>query len=1096
MTPDIKQILRHYPDAIIARGHRYLRSGHVLSTTLREFPFGIMFSGDVEGSGGNVYDVALTFDHSGKLLNSFCSCPMAGSCKHEVAVLLGWQEQMKGGADNGSNVAPHEVQAGRDWLMQLQEELKRGEITPPECLVYVLKASSRKGSALSLQVFKTRRLQKGGYARLASYRNYDQVRLNHDRPAFVQEGDVAVLLALRMHDSQQGFSFYGDEFALSDSSGYRLVMAALDTGRCYWQDTDNHALQWGESCKKSFAWKEENGRLGATLADWPPHWRLINTSPPLALDVEGLRVHPLDTGLPNHVVDLLLKAPALRPQVWGTVWPLLRETFSKASLPLPKQVQAPREINDLLPQPHLHFYTDKVMQGRHSLEIHRASLRAVYGEAEVAGQEPGEFLSVMKAGENLVIRRELGMEGQWLAALPPLLPVSSMPDRNVPRDERRHDFGLRDESDWPRYMQQHLPRFVDSGWQVSFSDDFPWRLQDLEAAVWYGDLSDGPDRNGWFSLGLGVEIDGEKISLVPLLVTALERMSLSDRQQLMQEEGPAFLHVLHEQQVLKAPTARLRPLLEVLMNMFGRVDQARPISKNGDLRLHQLEAARLAATTDVPWKNGADLRELGAKLENFSGLDVVPVPAAFKAQLRPYQQSGLDWLQFLCSHQFGGVLADDMGLGKTIQTLAHIAVEKEQGRLQKPALIVCPKSLLPNWRAEAARFAPGLRVLCIVGTQRDALLAQMHEHDLVITTYPLLARDMDTLIKQKFSMCVCDEAQQLKNHKTQMAHAVRHINAGQRLALTGTPMENHLGELWSLFDWLQPGYLGNDAEFRRHFRHPVEKNGDRQAAQRLSRRIKPFMLRRTKQDVATELPPKTEILQTVEVVGAQRDLYETVRATMDKKVREVIAKKGLARSSIEILEALLKLRQVCCDPRLLGETGSKAGSAKLALLLDLLPEMIEDGRRILLFSQFTSMLALIEVALKARGIDYVKLTGQTRDREAPVTRFQQGEVPLFLISLKAGGSGLNLTAADTVIHYDPWWNPAVEQQATDRAHRIGQDKPVFVYKLICEGTLEERMLALQARKAALAQSVYDGAGTAGGLLGADDLRELFRPLGE
>jgi len=489
------------------------------------------------------------------------------------------------------------------------------------------------------------------------------------------------------------------------------------------------------------------------------------------------------------------------------------------------------------------------------------------------------------------------------------------------------------------------------------------------------------------------------------------------------------------------------------------------------------------------------LRALGQRLEDFTGLEAVALPAGFGAELRPYQQTGLNWLQFLRAHGFGGVLADDMGLGKTAQALAHLWVEKCAGRLDRPALVVCPKSLLPNWRNEAARFAPGLRLLCVHGSQRAPLLEAVADFDVVVTTYPLLARDSDALARQEFSLLICDEAQQLKNPRTQAAQAARRIGARQKLALTGTPLENHLGELWALFDLLLPGYLGDADGFRRRVRTPVERDGDTEVARRLARRIKPFLLRRTKDEVATELPPKTEILRTVTLSGGQRDLYETVRATMDAKLREVIARKGLARASIEILEALLKLRQVCCDPRLLpGEARAGAASAKLELLFELLPALLQEGRRVLLFSQFTSMLALIEAELADRGIGYVKLTGQTRDRETPVARFQSGAVPVFLISLKAGGVGLNLTAADTVIHYDPWWNPAVETQATDRAHRIGQDKPVFVYKLIAEGTVEERILALQARKAELAAGIYGAEAGLGGALDAEDLAALLQPL--
>jgi len=311
-------------------------------------------------------------------------------------------------------------------------------------------------------------------------------------------------------------------------------------------------------------------------------------------------------------------------------------------------------------------------------------------------------------------------------------------------------------------------------------------------------------------------------------------------------------------------------------------------------------------------------------------------------------------------------------------------------------------------------------------------------------------------------------------------------------------MENHLGELWSLFHFLLPGLLGDSRQFRKLFRTPIEKHDDRQRRDQLAARVRPFLLRRTKDQVATDLPPKTEMTRTIELELAQRDLYESIRLAMNSKVRREIARKGLARSTIIILDALLKLRQVCCDPRLVKiEAARKVHvSAKFDALMEMLGEMLEEGRRILLFSQFTSMIKLIEEELRKRDVSWVKITGNTRDRDTPIRRFQRREVPLFLISLKAGGTGLNLTAADTVIHYDPWWNPAVEDQATDRAHRIGQDKPVFVYRLIVRGSVEEKMLALQERKRALAQGIYGGreARRAAPFSGKD-LELLFQPLG-
>jgi SNF2 family DNA or RNA helicase len=356
-----------------------------------------------------------------------------------------------------------------------------------------------------------------------------------------------------------------------------------------------------------------------------------------------------------------------------------------------------------------------------------------------------------------------------------------------------------------------------------------------------------------------------------------------------------------------------------------------------------------------------------------------------------------------------------------------------------------------------------------------------------------LLRDIEALIVFEWSIAVLDEAQAIKNPRSKVALAASRLHAAQRLALTGTPIENHLEELWSIFTYAVPGLLPERSRFTRLFRTPIEKHGnaDRRAA--LGARIAPFLLRRTKEGVAQELPEKTEIVQRVPLIGRQRDLYETIRLTMHKRVRDEVERRGLARSRIVVLDALLKLRQVCCDPRLL-KLDAAAGiheSQKLDALLEMLESLLDDGRRILLFSQFTSMLDLIVPELGKRNIPFVELRGDTRDRETPVARFQNLEVPLFLISLRAGGTGLNLTAADTVIHYDPWWNPAVERQATDRAHRIGQDQHVFVYKLIAEDSVEERILELQERKAALAATLFDEAAGPTVDLDLADIDRLF-----
>lgn len=412
-------------------------------------------------------------------------------------------------------------------------------------------------------------------------------------------------------------------------------------------------------------------------------------------------------------------------------------------------------------------------------------------------------------------------------------------------------------------------------------------------------------------------------------------------------------------------------------------------------------------------------------------------------------------------------------------------------------MVVMPTSLIPNWQDEAARFAPALKVVALHGATRKKHFAHLAEYDVLLTTYALLPKDIELLEQVPLHVLVLDEAQYIKTPGSKAAQAARQLNARQRLCLSGTPLENHLGELWSLFHFLMPGWLGDSKRFSRDYRVPIEKLGDDARLQHLNARIKPFLLRRTKEQVATELPAKSEIVHWVDLNDAQRDVYETVRLAMDKKVRAEIDRKGMARSQIIILEALLKLRQVCCDLRLVNSIAPPApgkSSGKLTSLLQLLDELLGNGRRILLFSQFTSMLGLIEQELHKRGVPYALLTGTTRDRRAPVKDFQDGKLQIFLISLKAGGVGLNLTAADTVIHYDPWWNPAAENQATDRAYRIGQEKPVFVYKLITRGTVEEKIQRLQQEKSALAAGILDAREAGDWRLQGDDIDALLAPL--
>jgi superfamily II DNA or RNA helicase len=644
-----------------------------------------------------------------------------------------------------------------------------------------------------------------------------------------------------------------------------------------------------------------------------------------------------------------------------------------------------------------------------------------------------------------------------------------------------------------------VPQLRAFGWRVEIAADYPWQILESEAP-WYAQVENERGSAQWFNLELGIEVDGRRINLLPALLDLLERVPPSARLDSLAPAGArCFALPVDGHRFVTVPLERMRILLKVLRELYQPDEDDRLAVRFPGIQaaaLGRLDAAFGGGRGEgLRWGGATGVRERGCGLLG-PPAEAAP-PAGLRAELRPYQAHGLAWLQHLRRHDAGGILADDMGLGKTLQAIAHVVAEKEAGRLDGPALIVGPTSLVGNWRRELARFAPYLKVLVLHGPGRRGLWSKLAHADVVVTTYPVLVRDEARLAAARFPLALLDEAQAIKNpgslaHKAALAIVARH-----RLCLTGTPVENSLSELWALFEFLNPGLLGEAEPFAARYVRPIEREGATGRLEELRALVAPYVLRRTKEEVAPELPPKTEIVRPVELKGGQRDLYESLRLAAHAEVRQAIAARGLGASTITILDALMRLRQCCCDPRLLpGEAAQEvAESAKYELLMELIAQQRERGRRMLVFSQFASMLALIGEGLRRAGIPFVVLTGATTDRQRPIDAFQGGRADVFLISLKAGGTGLNLTSADTVIHYDPWWNPAAQAQATDRAHRIGQTRPVFVYNLIVAGSVEERMLALQQRKRALAEGLLGRAG-AGLPLSVADVDRLFQPIAE
>jgi superfamily II DNA or RNA helicase len=896
--------------------------------------------------------------------------------------------------------------------------------------------------------------------------------------------------------------------------GAILLQMLLEQGKLLWanswSDMTNgllYPLQAGPVRKANLAWRDE-GRTaklgwtvepskgathsGADLVDY-----MLPTDPPWYID--NLSCGPLDLNRGGVDISLaeLQALVAQAPPLAGTdkkrVSQLLLAHGLQQLMPLPQPLTQ-RMRTDVQPQPFLLLdsvaLADGVTQRWHDfavLSFDYDGQRISFDPAQRVVRQVGDITEI--------IARDADAEA---AALASLTELGFHKPATAPLSGVAGAFQLESQAHWLRFAENDLDALSDTGWLLQKSPKYRYDVVPVDD--WYAEIDEPPESgHAWFELELGIVVNRKRVPLLPVLVQLIRNapMDFDPAVLAAHAESDQMLATLPDGVRVALPWGRLKPILSTLGELYFN-DKIK-----NKVRLSTLDAARLdelARGTELRWFGGEQLRETGRKLSQFGSVQKVPAPAGLRATLRDYQADGLSWMQFLREYDLGGILADDMGLGKTVQTLAHILTEKEAGRLTSPALVIAPTSLMTNWQDEAARFAPDLRVLLLQGKERVDLFDQIDQYDLVLTTYALLPRDEEKLREHHYHLVILDESHYIKNTRSKAAQTAGMLSARHRLCLTGTPLENHLGELWSQFHFLLPGLLGDEKTFNSQFRHPIERQDDPVRRMLLNRRIKPFLLRRTKDNVAKELPPKTEMVRKVELTGAQRDLYETVRLAMDKKVRDEIDRKGVARSQIVILEALLKLRQVCCDPRLVKALPAKKNqtgiSAKLTDLMQMVDDLLEEGRKILVFSQFTSMLGLIEEELDARKIPYALLTGETRDRAAQVAAFQQGAVPIFLISLKAGGVGLNLTAADTVIHYDPWWNPAAENQATDRAWRIGQDKPVFVYKLIAKGTLEEKIQQLQQKKSELANSILAEGESQKMALTQEDLQAIFAPLAE
>jgi len=629
------------------------------------------------------------------------------------------------------------------------------------------------------------------------------------------------------------------------------------------------------------------------------------------------------------------------------------------------------------------------------------------------------------------------------------------------------------------FLGTHLPALRRRGWRVDLRGRVSGFLDSLDFATPIVRISD-IDKGDWFDVGFDFE-DGQGRSL-----------SHADVQRALRK-GDA--HLAKDGRILLIDADAVRAMHDVFSDCAtGESDEA------GHFRMADVYAGFVKSSLDA--LDGIDVedvpswRKRAAEANRTAELKPIAVGEPLEGQLRPYQKEGVYWLHFLDTNGFGGLLADEMGLGKTIQALAWIQVSRRERAPSEPVLVVCPTSIVENWAEEAARFTPDLKVLILAGSDRHSKWPDLPASDLAITSYALLRRDLDRLLETDFDAVILDEAQHIKNRSTQNAVAAKKLKTRHHLVLTGTPLENSVADLWSIMDFLMPGYLGSHQAFKGSYENPIAQGGpEAQLCQaKLRRKLQPFLVRRRKREVATELPPKIEKVSFCTLTADQALVYRELMESSRSRVQAMVKKQGFVKSRMQILALLMRLRQVCChlDLLKLPDLKPKYPSAKMESFWELVDEALDSGHRILVFSQFVSMLRILTAELNRRQIEYCYLDGSTKNRMSVVRQFNtERRIPLFLISLKAGGTGLNLTGADMVIHFDPWWNPAVENQATDRAYRIGQKRTVYSIKLITKETVEERVLELQRRKSSVIDATIESDEGIVQSITWNDIRELL-----
>jgi len=1056
MEITLLNIRKNIDSSYYKRGTQYYNQGRVRRCLLKKSSnTSVVLLGTVKGSSMNLYRQEITINSTqGIIIQGECSCPVGYNCKHVVAVCIEYEVN---GAENSSTInstpTANNLSTVESWLQGLQEKNKHSSTTTPiskranEYFLTYRLFSEEHYYKNDLLFYKSKLLTNGSISQGSQLNAYRVVHNYHNELKTNEDKNI-LKLAKGLYIEHE---YSGGDSKLEGTLGYIIVQEILKTNRCYYNKS-KVALQFREDTfNPNFRLKLSQKQYSISSDINTGNYRLIDTKPALILDIEENTI--LKFGMDIKTYKQLMKAPKIDKENIGEVYEAIGKLVPNININTPRGIKKITIKSKPIPHLHLRYKLDQDKRLFSSFII-----KFNYEEYSLNYNPREAIKTIYQKNKKIDITRDLAYENSVKSTIEEFgFIVDSLSDTLevvLQKNKRQQQLSL-----WKEFLNKEVPLLEQSGWIVSYDEEFDMKFEsDTSIEV------ESTEENNWFNLSFNLNFNGVSQPIAPLVGAIIEEFDNF-------ENMPEVVNIeVSPNHFVEIETKQIQPIIQTIIELLDKTDS------EGNIKVSAFDAHLIGSIdSGVVWKGEREILELSKKLKDFKGIKKVEKPTALNATLREYQQEGLNWLGFLHEFKFAGILADDMGLGKTIQTLAHLSRLKEDGKLDKPSLIIMPTSLIANWKNEIKKFTSNLTVLSLHGVDRHERFKHIEEYDILLTTYSLIPRDQEFFDKEKFYYIILDEAQKIKNPTAKMTKGIKELNGDYRLALSGTPIENHLGELWSIFSFLMPGFLSDIKFFRDYYQLPIEKGHNQKRQMLLNKRVKPFMIRRTKELVAHELPAKSEIVKYTQFGNNQSRLYESIRVMMEERVKEAVSHKGIGSSHITILDALLKLRQVCCDPSLLkiSEAKKVKESAKLELLLNLIDELLLEGRKILVFSQFTSMLTIIEESIKKRKINYSKLTGATRKREEAIEKFTKGDADIFLISLKAGGIGLNLVEADTVIHYDPWWNPAVENQATDRAYRIGQDKAVFVYKLIVENSIEEKILQLQKKKKSIQDGIYD-----------------------